>query len=351
MKKNATLALAILCFIFVGNISIVQAQINVILPDIDACPGDVVNIPVLVENFDGIGSITMAIDYDQDALHYTGHVNPHVSLASGSFLTNSFDNNGQMQVRASWYWIFPANVGADTLVELIFEVKCEATSLSFDLATPGVNEITDEFASILTVGYTDGFLSIEDITPTLTAPIDGSIDNLTTPLITWDPASSSCSQTQTYVVQISDDANFSNLIVNEAGISGNLYAATGLQPNSAYYCRVGTDSCSVWSGSIMFTTGLSINETQYLSEIITYPNPVSDIVAVEFYLNNSSSVSIHLVDVLGNEIVKENLNKLNIGKHTSVIDVAEIPAGMYLVNIKAANQNNSSNFVKRIIKK
>jgi len=350
MNKNATLALAILCFIFLGNTNVVQAQINVILPNIDGCPGDVVNIPVLVENFDGIGSITMAIDYDEDALHYTGHVNPNISLASGSFLTNSFDNNGQMQVRASWYWIFPANVGTDTLVELIFEVKCEATSLTFDLATPGVNEITDEFASILTVDYTNGSLSIEDITPTLTAPIDGSIDNLTTPLITWDPASSSCSQT--YTIQISEDPSWADLpVVDESGISGTSYTAAGLDPNTQYYCRVGTDSCSAWSQYIAFNTGLSINETQYLSEIITYPNPVSDIVAVEFYLNNSSSVSIHLLDVLGNEIVEKNLSKINIGKHTSVVDLSGVPAGIYLINIKAVNQNNSSNFVKRIIKK
>ena len=131
MNKNTTLAMAIFCLFFLGNTDSLKAQINISLQDINACPGDVINVPVLVENFDGIGSITMAINYDPDALHYTGHVNPHLELAMGSFLTNADVFNGQQQVRASWYWIVPANVGTGTLVELIFEVKCNSSNLDF----------------------------------------------------------------------------------------------------------------------------------------------------------------------------------------------------------------------------
>jgi hypothetical protein len=161
---------------------------------------------------------------------------------------------------------------------------------------------------------------------------------------------SSCSATA--VVQISDDINFSTLIVDEGGLSGNSYSASGLQPNTAYYCRVGTDSCATWSGTVMFTTGLSIFENDNILDVYIYPNPVKDMVGVDFTVLQQADVTIQLLDILGNEIMVKKYVDINSGKHKEELDVAEIPSGIYIMNIDVENNNgNFLNETKRIIKK
>lgn len=76
------------------------------LGDIVGMPGDVVCVPITVENFDNVVSIQFSFNYDPSVLSYTGFLNPNtlIGLGAGNFNVN--DPNGFI----NFVWFDP-NVG------------------------------------------------------------------------------------------------------------------------------------------------------------------------------------------------------------------------------------------------
>jgi transcriptional regulator CtsR len=92
--------------------------------------------------------------------------------------------------------------------------------------------------------------------PTLKSPASGSTVPTSTPRLEWNASSGAVS----YVVQVSTSSSFTNLLVNETGIT-NLYydiAPATLNRNAIYYWRVDArnslDSTSSWSSYRYFRT-------------------------------------------------------------------------------------------------
>ncbi|WP_034890963.1 LamG-like jellyroll fold domain-containing protein [Gillisia sp. Hel_I_29] len=91
--------------------------------------------------------------------------------------------------------------------------------------------------------------------PILATPVDLAIDVSIAPTLSWNTSSSA----SYYAMQLSDDQNFSNLILDENNINQTFLDVTGLLNNSTYYWRVKAINPageSAWSANWSFATSV-----------------------------------------------------------------------------------------------
>jgi hypothetical protein len=68
--------------------------------------------------------------------------------------------------------------------------------------------------------------------------------------------------------------------------------------------------------------------------LYAYPNPATESFVLHYILTDVSDVSISVIDLLGNEILKLNKGQLEAGIHTEKIDAANMNLGSYIVNLR-----------------
>lgn len=94
-----------------------------------------------------------------------------------------------------------------------------------------------------------------------------------------------------------------------------------------------------------FTINTSINNYANVSNAVVYPNPASEIVTVNFALENADNFSIKIVDVTGKVVSQVASSNYNSGLNNVNINIANLKAGVYFVNM---NSNNTF-FTERLI--
>lgn len=136
--------------------SIHAQPINTTAGTVTNCPGQTV-IPINVTNCNGIGAISLVLNFNNAVLAYQGYQNLNGALQGvGLLIINSAGN----QVVISWVNTTPANLGNSTLVELKFTGTPGISSLAWNVGTPGSCEYTDVNGTILPSIYTDGTATI-----------------------------------------------------------------------------------------------------------------------------------------------------------------------------------------------
>ncbi|MFM9061141.1 MAG: cohesin domain-containing protein, partial [Bacteroidota bacterium] len=155
---NATGTYTKVCIAANGCDSVVILNLNVspavTIGSGNVCTGDTVTVPVSIFSANGLGAISLSINYNPTNLTFVGasQINPAVA---SSILINAANFNGQDQVRAGWFDINPINLNG-LLFNLRF-VANNSSSLNFDLATPGNCELADANADpILGVVFNNG---------------------------------------------------------------------------------------------------------------------------------------------------------------------------------------------------
>jgi len=151
----------------------VQLPPAVVISNANACQGDTVIVPVSLLRANGVGAISLAINYDATNYTFVDAVNIDPSLST--VLVNAGVFNGVNQVRAGWY----ATANAINLNGPMFGLRfvtpnaSGTSSLSFDLLTPGNCEIADfDAIPLADVGFTGGQISV---TAELNTAISASI--------------------------------------------------------------------------------------------------------------------------------------------------------------------------------
>ncbi|NBY29724.1 MAG: T9SS C-terminal target domain-containing protein [Sphingobacteriia bacterium] len=151
----------------------VQLPPAVVISNANVCQGDTVIVPVSLLRANGVGAISLAINYDAANYTFVDAVNINSNIST--VLVNASVFNGVSQVRAGWYATSnPVNLNG-TLFGLRFVAPNApgSSSLSFDLLTPGNCEIADFDAIPLPdVGFTGGQISV---TAELNTAISASI--------------------------------------------------------------------------------------------------------------------------------------------------------------------------------
>lgn len=82
----------------------------------------------------------------------------------------------------------------------------------------------------------------------------------------------------------------------------------------------------------------SITESEIVNSINLYPNPASDNAFVEFYLAESTTVSITIMNAVGQKVLEQHLGKINSGIQKNNINTSNLENGMYFVTINAGDK-------------
>jgi len=73
-----------------------------------------------------------------------------------------------------------------------------------------------------------------------------------------------------------------------------------------------------------------------------YPNPFNPTTTLRFALVQSGEVSLAVYDVLGRQVLAQNLGALHAGEHHYTLDLSGHPSGTYLVRLQSGGQVRST---------
>jgi hypothetical protein len=82
----------------------------------------------------------------------------------------------------------------------------------------------------------------------------------------------------------------------------------------------------------------SITESEIVNSINLYPNPASDNAFVEFDLAESTTVSITIMNAVGQKVMEQDLGKINSGIQKNNINTSNLENGMYFVTINVGDK-------------
>lgn len=100
----------------------------------------------------------------------------------------------------------------------------------------------------------------------------------------------------------------------------------------------------VLSGAIF--SGVSENQREIISRINLYPNPASDVINIEFSLENNADVKIEIMDVRG-RICRSSVTSNNeAGLNLITMDVSSLKAGMYIVRLNSGSSVSTMRFFR-----
>ena len=137
---------------------------------VTSCPGEI-QVPVNVTNCNGIGAISLVLNFDNTRLTYLGYTNLNSALTVGMLIINGTGN----KVVISWINTTAANLGNSTMVQLRFSSVPSTTNLTWDTQTPGNCEYTDINGNILPSAYTNGTATINQPPAISTQPVNSSV--------------------------------------------------------------------------------------------------------------------------------------------------------------------------------
>ncbi|MBI3519237.1 MAG: T9SS type A sorting domain-containing protein [Bacteroidetes bacterium] len=101
------------------------------------------------------------------------------------------------------------------------------------------------------------------------------------------------------------------------------------------------DVQGIMDGDPLLNTGIKdIDDEKFELQSRTFPNPFSDLVTIQYSINETATVSVEIYDLLGKQIIKQNIGKQPEGIHNWDWKANDnggnkIPAGVYFYKLKA----------------
>lgn len=83
--------------------------------------------------------------------------------------------------------------------------------------------------------------------------------------------------------------------------------------------------------------GVEENNAMLANSVSVYPNPITNAANISFELAEANTVSIVMVNTLGQAVVNENLGRMNAGQQNYSLDAASLDNGFYFLNITVGN--------------
>lgn len=86
---------------------------------------------------------------------------------------------------------------------------------------------------------------------------------------------------------------------------------------------------------------LSIRNVTPVNRVTVFPNPVSDVATVNYTLSAMETVSMEVINALGQQVAVINPGKQNPGAYAERINVGQFEQGVYFVRLLTGNENVS----------
>lgn len=85
-------------------------------------------------------------------------------------------------------------------------------------------------------------------------------------------------------------------------------------------------------------TAVGLNEHTRAAFVSVYPNPATDIVYLNYYLNTPQQVTVNVYNILGEQVYIEQLNA-GSGNINHALSVGHLPQGAYTIELKTGKQS------------
>ena len=95
----------------------------------------------------------------------------------------------------------------------------------------------------------------------------------------------------------------------------------------------GTYNFAEASAPSLVNTVVGIEEVNLSAGVSVYPNPANDFINVAYGLTNNSVVTVDVINVLGERVMTEYVGSQAAGNYTSRLDVSNLSAGVYMLNV------------------
>lgn len=90
--------------------------------------------------------------------------------------------------------------------------------------------------------------------------------------------------------------------------------------------------------AVLVPITLGVEDITALNSLEVYPNPAIDKFSLSLDMAESENVSIDVLDITGKVVFSKNLGRLSAGQNIQSLDVSNLEAGIYLVNISVGNK-------------
>lgn len=130
--------------------------------------------------------------------------------------------------------------------------------------------------------------------------------------------------------------------------------ATDVGPITFYAAGDACNGNGSDTGDYVYTSSQVVNPapTGIIEEAIApftfsfYPNPTTEIITVNYALEQSAKVNTTIYDLTGKQIHAESTNRFP-GSQQQSIDVSNLPAGTYLISLNVNGNSTTKRFVKK----
>ncbi len=140
-------------------------------------------------------------------------------------------------------------------------------------------------------------------------------------------------------------------IEHAGGDQSFAYGVQGM--DNDFSSRTLVDGTWYWNGEqflsrLVFDQTLSLEEnTSSISIGNIYPNPTSGVSTVSYSLQNSSEVSVNIVDITGKKVYVSAEGQKASGKHTLDIDATQFNNGVYYITIATDEEIVTKKLIKK----
>lgn len=180
---------------------------------------------------------------------------------------------------------------------------------------------------------------------TLLSPADGAVIAPGAPIkFMWNEAAP---RVVNYRLQIADDANLTNLILDDSTLSDvtdtfEVQGGSLFENGKHYYWTVSAENEIGWSAVAQphsfIVTSAGVGDNAFAFDVKVSPNPASSQANIAFTLPDEQAVMIRIFNSLGQDVASENLGRLGTGAHSWTWHAKNLPAGSYYYELRSGDR-------------
>ena len=114
--------------------------------------------------------------------------------------------------------------------------------------------------------------------------------------------------------------------------TGELTQSISVDPSVLSYWCVVSDANGCLSDTVYFSITTGVDEILD-SRLLVYPNPVNDILNIDFTFKNNQSVELKIVNILGEVMYFEKVNQIELS-YSNKFDFSKFSKGLYFIKLK-----------------
>jgi hypothetical protein len=95
------------------------------------------------------------------------------------------------------------------------------------------------------------------------------------------------------------------------------------------------------------TSTVGIEEIRFnpISQVLVFPNPVSDLCNISYFLKTPGVISAELVDIKGQQVTKLFNVQQEPGHQSRILDLSDVPSGIYFIKLSMNDQKISQKLI------